>query len=62
MSQILNEHWQEFKKTKLYKVSEHMRKSVIEAVEKALGCGDIKEGYTKFSVSNVTVGMKLSWD
>ncbi len=48
VSQILNEHWAEFKKTKLHRVPEDMRQSVIEAVEKALGCGDIKKGYTKY--------------
>lgn len=48
ISQILKDHWAEFKRTKIYKVPEDMRKSVIEAVEKALSCGDIKKGYTKF--------------
>ena len=48
ISQILKDHWAEFKRTKLYKVPEDMRKSVVEAVEKALSCGDIKKGYTKF--------------
>lgn len=48
VSQILKEHWAEFKKTKLYKVPEDMKKSVVESVEKALGCGDIKKGYTKY--------------
>jgi|LFRM01.1.fsa_nt_gb ribosomal protein S27E len=48
VSQILKEHWAEFKKTKLHRVPEDMRKSVVEAVEKALGCGDISKGYTKY--------------
>lgn len=48
VSQILKEHWKEFKKTNLYKVPEDMRKSVVEAVEKALSCGDTRKGYTKY--------------
>lgn len=48
VSQILQEHWNEFKKTKLHRVPKDMRSSVVEAVEKALGCGDIRKGYTKY--------------
>jgi hypothetical protein len=48
ISQILADHWIEFKKTKIHKVPADMRKSVIEAVEKALSCGDISKGYTKY--------------
>ena len=48
VSQILKDHWTEFKKTKLYKVPEDMRKSIVKAAEKALNSGDISKGYTKY--------------
>lgn len=48
VTQILRDHWKEFKKNKLHRVPSDMRSSVVEAVEKALSCGDISKGYTKY--------------
>lgn len=48
VSGILKDHWAEFKKTMIHRVPADMRKSVVEAVEKTLKCGDVKKGYTKY--------------
>lgn len=48
IKQIFAEHWMEFKQTKLNTIPEEIQKSVEEAVEKMLGCGDPKKGYAKY--------------
>lgn len=48
VTQILSDHWIEFENANLHRVSRDMCESAVEAVHKALSCGDIKKGYTNF--------------
>lgn len=48
IKEIFSDHWPKFKQEKWYTIPEDMQASVDEAVEKMLGCGDPKNGYTKY--------------
>jgi len=48
IKEIFSDHWPEFKQYKWHTIPENMKESVEEAVLKMLGCGDPKNGYTKF--------------
>ncbi|MEG1411638.1 MAG: transposase zinc-binding domain-containing protein [Terrisporobacter sp.] len=48
LEKILVNHFEEFKKIKLSQLrNKEMRKHIVDTVEKALKCGDIKYGYAK---------------
>ncbi|AVX19296.1 IS91 family transposase [Carboxydocella thermautotrophica] len=51
---ILKEHWERFLQIYGEKIPEDMRESVIEAVEKAIKCGDPKYGYAEYICTNCT--------
>lgn len=48
IKQIVGDHWSTWIGHNEAKIPENMRSSVAEAVEKMLGCGDPKNGYTKY--------------
>ena len=52
IKQIFADHWDEFKKTELFKVPKDLVDSVTEAVEKMLRCGDPRYGFVKYLCPN----------
>lgn len=45
---ILENHFEEFKKLKWHRVRKEMRQHIKDIVERALDCGNIKKGYIKY--------------
>ncbi|GAB4258011.1 MAG: hypothetical protein Kow00111_03500 [Thermincola ferriacetica] len=48
VKQIFQEPWVQFRATKWQGIPQDMQKSVEESVTKMRGCGDPKNGYTKY--------------
>jgi hypothetical protein len=48
MKKILQDNWKKFKKRKIKRIPKEVRADIIEAVEKAMDCGNIEKGYTEY--------------
>ena len=47
INNILENHFEEFRKLKWHRVRKEMREHIIDTVERALDCGNIEKGYIK---------------